>query len=139
MSSNQLEAIRKFIYAEDDRNLIELYKLALNSAAQQASQLEFQPTQFNSLEEIKLFIVRSFLVDKLRFDEQSQLKITQLAMKEAVLGETPKIVLVLQDGKLISPSEEQIKNAVNQQFSSNNLILELLSQNKISLDLKINL
>lgn len=60
-------------------------------------------------------------------------------MKEAVLGDTPKITLVLQDGKLISPSEEQIKNAVDQQFSSNDLILELLVQNKISLDLKTNL
>lgn len=139
MPANQLEAIRKFIYAEDDRNLIELYKLALNSAAQQASQLEFQPTQFNSLEEIKLFIVRLFLIDKLRFEEQSQLKLTQLAMKESVLGESPKISLILQEGKLISPSEGQIKNAVNQQFSSNDLILELLVQNKISLDLKINL
>lgn len=136
---NGLEAIRKFIFAEDDRNLIELYKLALNSAAQRASQLGFQPSQFNSLEETKLFIARLFLIDKLRFDESSQLKITQLAMKEAVLGDTPKITLVLQDGKLISPSEEQIKNAVDQQFSSNDLILELLVQNKISLDLKINL
>lgn len=71
---NGLEAIRKFIFAEDDRNLIELYKLALNSAAQRASQLGFQPSQFNSLEETKLFIARLFLIDKLRFDESSQLK-----------------------------------------------------------------
>lgn len=148
MSSNSILAIRKFIRGEDDPTIKEIYQLALSSEAQAiASGLNAIPLpQFNNLIEIDVFKARLLLIDTLRFQELNTVKITELAMREAVSGDTPKINLVLESDlnnpsglKLKSPTENEIVNAVRLQFSANNLILELLNKNVLKILLSVNL
>lgn len=148
MSSNSILAIRKFIRGEDDPTIKEIYQLALSSEAQAiASGLNAIPLpQFNNLIEIDVFKARLLLIDTLRFQELNTVKITELAMREAVSGDTPKINLVLESDsnnpnglKLKSPTENEIVNAVRLQFLANNLILELLNKNVLKILLSVNL
>lgn len=128
---NTYTQIRKFTTGENDPTVKEIYKIALSSKAQ-----EFAVTSDTNLDSAFLAVIKSLLVDALRFDLNAQLKITELAMAEAVMGVNPKIQLEIDDdGKLISPSEEKIKAAVEAQFNNDLLILELINKNIIKLSL----
>lgn len=138
MAANSLTAVRKFVNGEDDPTLKELYQYALSSTAQALSQITQLPT-FANKEDLKVFFAKSLLIDALRFNDLAKIKITQLAMQEAVLGDNPRISLVLDSStnKLQSPTELEIVTAVTSQFQSDNLILELLEKGifKITLTL----
>lgn len=128
---NTYTQIRKFTTGENDPTAKEIYKIALSSKAQ-----EFAATSDTNLDSAFLAVIKSLLVDALRFDLNAQLKITELAMAEAVMGVNPKIQLEIDaDGKLISPSEEKIKESVEAQFNNDLLILELIKKNIIKLSL----
>ena len=128
---NTYTQIRKFTTGENDPTVKEIYKIALSSKAQ-----EFAVTSDTNLDSAFLAVIKSLLVDALRFDLNAQLKITELAMAEAVMGVNPKIQLEIDDdGKLISPSEEKIKASVEAQFNNDLLILELIKKNIIKLSL----
>jgi len=128
---NTYTQIRKFTTGENDPTVKEIYKIALSSKAQ-----EFAVTSDTNLDSAFLAVIKSLLVDALRFDLNAQLKITELAMSEAVMGVNPKIQLEIDaDGKLISPSEEKIKASVEAQFNNDLLILELIKKNIIKLSL----
>lgn len=128
---NTYTQIRKFTTGENDSTVKEIYKIALSSKAQ-----EFAVTSDTNLDSAFLAVIKSLLVDALRFDLNAQLKITELAMAEAVMGVNPKIQLEIDaDGKLISPSEEKIKASVEAQFNNDLLILELIKKNIIKLSL----
>lgn len=128
---NTYTQIRKFTTGENDPTVKEIYKIALSSKAQ-----EFAVTSDTNLDSAFLAVIKSLLVDALRFDLNAQLKITELAMAEAVMGVNPKIQLEIDDdGKLISPSEEKIRAAVEAQFNNDLLILELIKKNIIKLSL----
>ena len=138
MAANSLTAVRKFVNGEDDPTLKELYQYALSSTAQALSQITQLPT-FANKEDLKVFFAKFLLIDALRFNDLAKIKITQLAMQEAVLGDNPRISLVLDSStnKLQSPTELEIVTAVTSQFQSDNLILELLEKGifKITLTL----
>lgn len=138
MTANSLTAVRKFVNGEDDPTLKELYQYALSSTAQALSQITQIPT-FANKEQLQVFFAKSLLIDALRFNDLAKIKITQLAMSEAVLGDSPRISLVLDSStnKLQSPTELEIVTAVTSQFQSDNLILELLEKGifKITLTL----
>lgn len=138
MVANSLTAVRKFVNGEDDPTLKELYQYALSSTAQALSQITQIPT-FANKEQLQVFFAKSLLIDALRFNDLAKIKITQLAMSEAVLGNNPRISLVLDSStnKLQSPTELEIVTAVTSQFQSDNLILELLEKGifKITLTL----
>lgn len=128
---NTYTQIRKFTTGENDPTVKEIYKIALSSKAQ-----EFASNSNTNLDSAFLAVIKSLLVDALRFDLSAQLKITELAMAEAVMGFDPKIQLEIDDdGKLISPSEEKIKASVEAQFNNDLLILELIKKNIIKLSL----
>jgi hypothetical protein len=65
-----------------------------------------------------------------------QFRVVELAMRQAVIGNDPAIILqVSQEGKLIPPSENEIKTAVSSQFANSFLIKELLQKGVIKLSL----
>ena len=138
MVANSLTAVRKFVNGEDDPTIKELYQYALSSTAQASSQIEQIPI-FTSKEQLKVFLAKSLLIDALRFNDLAKIKITQLAMNEAVLGDNPRISLVLDSitQKLQSPTELQIITAVVAQFQSDNLILELLEKGILKITLSL--
>lgn len=138
MVANSLTAVRKFVNGEDDPTLKELYQYALSSTAQALSQITQLPT-FANKEDLKVFFAKSLLIDALRFNDLAKIKITQLAMSEAVLGDNPRISLVLDSStnKLQSPTELEIVTAVAGQFQSDNLILELLEKGILKITLTI--
>ena len=138
MVANSLTAVRKFVNGEDDPTLKELYQYALSSTAQALSQVTQIPT-FANKEQLQVFFAKSLLIDALRFNDLAKIKITQLAMNEAVLGDNPRISLVLDSStnKLQSPTELEIVTAVAGQFQSDNLILELLEKGILKITLTI--
>lgn len=138
MVANSLTAVRKFVNGEDDPTLKELYQYALSSTAQALSQITQIPT-FANKEQLQVFFAKSLLIDALRFNDLAKIKITQLAMSEAVLGDSPRISLVLDSStnKLQSPTELEIVTAVAGQFQSDNLILELLEKGILKITLTI--
>lgn len=138
MVANSLTAVRKFVNGEDDPTLKELYQYALSSTAQALSQVTQIPT-FANKEQLQVFFAKSLLIDALRFNDLAKIKITQLAMSEAVLGDNPRISLVLDSStnKLQSPTELEIVTAVAGQFQSDNLILELLEKGILKITLTI--
>lgn len=138
MTANSLTAVRKFVNGEDDPTLKELYQYALSSTAQALSQITQIPT-FANKEQLQVFFAKSLLIDALRFNDLAKIKITQLAMSEAVLGDNPRISLVLDSStnKLQSPTELEIVTAVAGQFQSDNLILELLEKGILKITLTI--
>lgn len=137
MPANSLTAVRKFVNGEDDPTIKELYQYALSSTAQALSQITQLPT-FTSKEQLKVFLAKSLLIDALRFNDLAKIKITQLAMSEAALGDNPRISLSLDaSGKLQSPAEPLIIAAVAEQFQSDNLILELLEKGILKITLSL--
>lgn len=142
--TNSLESIRKFVTGEDTPTVKELYMLALQSAAQsliEASNnsnyflLNIQP-KLTNIEEVFLIAAKSKLADLFRFNQVILYQVIELAMRESVIGENPNIVLQLSpEGKLIPPSEEEIKLAVSSQFANDALVKELLEKNVINLTL----
>ena len=138
MPANSLTAVRKFVNGEDDPTLKELYQYALSSTAQALSQVTQIPT-FANKEQLQVFFAKSLLIDALRFNDLAKIKITQLAMSEAVLGDNPRISLVLDSStnKLQSPTELEIVTAVAGQFQSDNLILELLEKGILKITLTL--
>ena len=137
MPANSLTAVRKFVNGEDDPTIKELYQYALSSTAQALSQITQFPT-FTSKEQLKVFLAKSLLIDALRFNDVAKIKITQLAMNEAALGDNPRISLSLDaSGKLQSPAEPLIIASVAEQFQSDNLILELLEKGILRITLSL--
>lgn len=138
MTANSLTAVRKFVNGEDDPTLKELYQYALSSAAQALSEITQLPT-FTSKEQLQVFFAKALLIDALRFNDLAKIKITHLAMNEAVLGDNPRISLVLDSStnKLQSPTELEVVTAVAGQFQSDNLILELLEKGILKITLTL--
>ncbi|MCA2621228.1 MULTISPECIES: hypothetical protein [unclassified Microcystis] len=146
MTANTLDSIRKFISGEDTPIVKELYLLALQSVCQEFIQAintsayflaEIQPN-LNSPDSIFLAAAKAKLADLLRFDQVIPYRITELAMREAVIGSNPKINLQLSpEGKLIPPGENDIHNAVASQLADDSLIKELLLKGIIKLSLAI--
>ncbi len=142
--TNSLESIRKFVTGEDTPTVKELYMLALQSAAQSLIEannnsnyflLNMQP-KLTNIEEVFLIAVKSKLADLFRFNQVVLYQVIELAMRDSVIGEDPNIVLQLSpEGKLIPPSEEEIKLAVSSQFANDALVKELLEKNVINLTL----
>lgn len=138
MTANSLTAVRKFVNGEDDPTLKELYQYALSSTAQALSEITQLPT-FTSKEQLQVFFAKALLIDALRFNDLAKIKITHLAMNEAVLGDNPRISLVLDSStnKLQSPTELEVVTAVAGQFQSDNLILELLEKGILKITLTL--
>jgi hypothetical protein len=144
MNANNLDLIRKFVSGEDTPTVKELYLLALQSDCQEFIQAintsayfstEIQPN-LTSFDSIILVVAKSKLADLLRFNQVIPYRITELAMREAVIGSNPKINLQLSpEGKLIPPSEDDIKSATSSQLADNSLIKELLQKSIIKLSL----
>jgi hypothetical protein len=147
MTANNLDLIRKFISGEDTPTVKELYILALQSAAQEFVEAINNPAYFaakiqpelTNAESSSLAVTRGRMADLLRFDSVVQFRIVELAMREAVIGNDPKITLrVSPEGKLMPPSESEIKTAVASQFANNFLVKELLQKGIIKLSLTWN-
>lgn len=146
MTANNLDLIRKFVSGEDTPTVRELYLLALQSAAQEFIQAINTPAFFTaniqpnltSPDATLLAVAKAILIDLLRFDPVSPYRITELAMREAVIGSNPKINLTLSpEGKLNPPFENEIKNAVASQLADDSLVNELLKKGIIKLSLVI--
>ena len=144
MTANNLDLIRKFVSGEDTPTVKELYLLALQSASQEFIQAINTPAFFTaniqpdltSSDAIFLAVAKAKLADLLRFDQIVPFRITELAMRESVLGSNPKITLELSpEGKLIAPFEDEIKNAVASQLADDSLIKELLQKGIVKLSL----
>lgn len=140
--TNSLIAIRKFITGEDDPTIKEIYQIAMINQAQILAQSTTQLPAFNSPQELQIFAVKGLLSDALRFDAMARIKLTELAMSEAVVGDNPRIDLVLEPNpsnpnslRLKSPSEDNIIKSVQAQFTDDKLTLELLSKGLINLSL----
>lgn len=140
--TNSLIAIRKFITGEDDPTIKEIYQIAMINQAQILAQSTTQLPAFNSPQELQIFAVKGLLSDALRFDAMARIKLTELAMNEAVVGDNPRIDLVLEPNssnpnslRLKSPSEDSIIKSVQGQFTDDKLTLELLNKGLINLSL----
>ena len=134
MTANNLDLIRKFVSGEDTPTVRELYLLALQSAAQDLIEKINNPDFFSTnikpnlinQESACLFVTKIKLADLFRFDQISLFRIVELAMREAVIGDTPRITLKLSpEGKLLPPSENEIQKAVLDQFADDFLVKEL--------------
>lgn len=144
MTANHLDLIRKFISGEDTPTVRELYILALQSASQEFVEAINNPAYFaaniqpdlTDIESSFIAATRAKMADLLRFDSVVQFRVVELAMRQAVIGNDPAIILqVSQEGKLIPPSENEIKTAVSSQFANSSLIKELLQKGVIKLSL----
>ncbi len=138
--TNSLIAIRKFLTGEDDSTIKEIYQIAMINQAQilaeSTSPLPFSITP----QELQVFMIKALLSDALRFDAMAKIKLTELAMNEAVIGNNPRIDLVLEPNpsnpnslRLKSPTEAEIIQSVQSQFADDALTLELLSKGLIQL------
>ena len=140
--TNSLIAIRKFITGEDDSTIKEIYQIAMINQAQILAQSTSTLPLFSTLQELQVFMIKRLLSDALRFDAMAKIKLTELAMNEAVIGNNPRIDLVLEPNpsntnslRLKSPSEAEIIQSVQSQFADDALTLELLSKGLIQLSL----
>lgn len=140
--TNSLIAIRKFITGEDDSTIKEIYQIAMINQAQILAQSTSTLPLFSTLQELQVFMIKRLLSDALRFDAMAKIKLTELAMNEAVIGNNPRIDLVLEPNpsntnslRLKSPSEAEIIQSVQSQFADDALTLELLNKGLIQLSL----
>lgn len=140
--TNSLIAIRKFITGEDDSTIKEIYQIAMINQAQILAQSTSTLPLFSTLQELQVFMIKGLLSDALRFDAMAKIKLTELAMNEAVIGNNPRIDLVLEPNpsntnslRLKSPSEAEIIQSVQSQFADDALTLELLNKGLIQLSL----
>lgn len=140
--TNSLIAIRKFITGEDDSTIKEIYQIAMINQAQILAQSTSPLPLSITPQELQVFMIKALLSDALRFDAMAKIKLTELAMNEAVIGNNPRIDLVLEPNpsntnslRLKSPSEAEIIQSVQSQFADDALTLELLNKGLIQLSL----
>jgi hypothetical protein len=97
---------------------------------------EVKPTLTH--EKTIIYAVKSLLGEIARVETAATaLRLVELAMREAVLGDNPRIELTLTEGLLGYVSDASIALAVEKQLLTDDLIQSLLDNNIVEIKLKL--
>jgi hypothetical protein len=117
---------------------IERYQIALTNVSGSFNEMSTNSTFFNSEikpnliddESVRFYAYKRILSGMIVFNPYVKLNVAKLGMTAAVFGETPRLVISINnEGKLNPISESDILQAVTEQFNDENLLAQLLNQN----------
>jgi hypothetical protein len=80
-------------------------------------------------ESVRFYVYKRILSEMIVFNPYVKLNVAKLGMTAAVFGETPRLVISINNDKLNPISESDILQAVIEQFNDENLLAQLLNQN----------
>ena len=133
--SNSLTAQSLFLNSAD---YLERYQIALTNVAGSFNEMssnqaffdtQIKPSLIND-QSVRVYVYKRLLSEMIVFNPNVKYHVTKLGMVSAVFGETPRLVIsVNNEGNLNPISELDILQAVTEQFNDDNLLSQLLSQN----------
>ena len=117
---------------------IERYQIALTNVAGSFNEMssnqaffdtQIKPSLIND-QSVRVYVYKRLLSEMIVFNPNVKYHVTKLGMVSAVFGETPRLVIsVNNEGNLNPISELDILQAVTEQFNDDNLLAQLLNQN----------
>jgi len=117
---------------------LERYQIALTNVAGSFNEMasnqaffesQIKPSLIND-QLVRVYVYKRFISEMIIFNPYVKLNVAKLGMSSAVFGETPRLVIsVDNEGKLNPISELAILQAVTEQFNDENLLAQLLNQN----------
>jgi len=117
---------------------IERYQIALTNVAgsfnETSTNLAFfdnqiKPNLIND-KSVRFYAYKRILSEMIVFNPYVKLNVAKLGMTAAVFGETPRLVISINNEDKLNPiSESDILQAVTEQFNDENLLSQLLNQN----------
>lgn len=133
--SNSLTAQSLFLNSAD---YLEGYQIALTNVAGSFNEMssnqaffdtQIKPSLIND-QSVRVYVYKRLLSEMIVFNPNVKYHVTKLGMVSAVFGETPRLVIsVNNEGNLNPISELDILQAVTEQFNDDNLLAQLLNQN----------
>ncbi|MDJ0506579.1 MAG: hypothetical protein PX635_15280 [Nostocales cyanobacterium LE14-WE12] len=132
---NTLTAQSLFLNSPD---YLERYQIALTNVSGSFNEIASSSVFFDAQvkpsliddKAVRFYVYKRMLSEMIVFNPYVKLNVAKLGMSDAVFGETPKLVLfVNNEGKLNPISESDILQAVIHQFNDDNLLAQLLNQN----------
>ena len=116
---------------------IERYQIALTNVSGSFNEMSTDPGFFGNQikpnliddESVRFYVYKRILSEMIVFNPYVKLNVAKLGMTAAVFGETPRLVISINNDKLNPISESDILQAVIEQFNDENLLAQLLNQN----------
>ena len=116
---------------------IERYQIALTNVSGAFNEMSTDPGFFGNQikpnliddESVRFYVYKRILSEMIVFNPYVKLNVAKLGMTAAVFGETPRLVISINNDKLNPISESDILQAVIEQFNDENLLAQLLNQN----------
>jgi hypothetical protein len=116
---------------------IERYQIALTNVSGSFNEMSTDPGFFGNQikpnliddESVRFYVYKRILSEMIVFNPYVKLNVAKLGMTAAVFGETPRLVISINNDKLNPISESDILQAVTEQFNDENLLAQLLNQN----------
>jgi hypothetical protein len=117
---------------------IERYQIALTNVSGSFNEMSTNSTFFDSEikpnliddESVRFYAYKKILSEMIVFNPYVKLNVAKLGMTAAVFGETPRLVISVNNEDKLNPiSESDILQAVTEQFNDENLLAQLLNQN----------
>jgi hypothetical protein len=117
---------------------IEKYQIVLTNVAGSFNEMSTNSAFFDSEikpnliddQSVRFYVYKRILSEMIVFNPYVKLNVAKLGMTAAVFGETPRLVISINnEGKLSPISESDILQAVSEQFNDENLLAQLLNQN----------
>jgi hypothetical protein len=116
---------------------IERYQIALTNVSGSFNEMSTDPAFFDNQikpsliddKSVRFYVYKRILSEMIVFNPYVKLNVAKLGMTAAVFGETPRLVISINNDKLNPISESDILQAVIEQFNDENLLAQLLNQN----------
>jgi hypothetical protein len=117
---------------------IERYQIALTNVSGSFNEMSTNSTFFDSEikpnliddESVRFYVYKRILSEMIVFNPYVKLNVAKLGMAAAIFGETPRLVISINNEDKLNPiSESDILQAVSEQFNDENLLAQLLNQN----------
>jgi hypothetical protein len=117
---------------------IERYQIALTNVSGSFNEKSINSAFFDSEikpnliddESVRFYAYKKILSEMIVFNPYVKLNVAKLGMTAAVFGETPRLVISINNEDKLNPiSESDILRAVTEQFNDENLLAQLLNQN----------
>jgi hypothetical protein len=133
--SNSLTAQSLFLNSPE---YIERYQIALTNVSGSFNEMSTNSTFFDSEikpnliddESVRFYVYKRILSEMIVFNPYVKLNVAKLGMAAAIFGETPRLVISINNEDKLNPiSESDILQAVSEQFNDENLLAQLLNQN----------
>jgi hypothetical protein len=117
---------------------IERYQIALTNVSGSFNEMSTNSAFFDSKikpnliddKSVRFYVYKRILSEMIVFNPYVKLNVAKLGMAAAIFGETPRLVISINNEDKLNPiSESDILQAVSEQFNDENLLAQLLNQN----------